>query len=87
MGLSARNLVVAPYFTGTMSVDAICTAFIAAVVAPGFARTMSVDAIGTAVIVAFDAPVSLALFRLMQYAPLSTLKLMHRTSFALFHLT
>jgi hypothetical protein len=51
-----------------------------------FTRTMSVNAIRTAVIAAVDAPVSLALFRLMQYAPLSMLRLMRRLSFALFRL-
>ena len=36
-----------------------------------------VDAIRTAVIVAVDAPISLALFRLMQCVPLSSLRVMH----------
>ena len=49
-------MVVAQYFTRTMSVDAISTAVIVAFDAPGYARIISVDAIRTVVIVEVGSP-------------------------------
>jgi len=66
-----------PYCTRTVSVDAILTAVIVAFDAPYFTRTNSVDAVHTAAIVAVDPSLILALFRLIQYVPLASLRLMH----------
>ena len=54
--LSPSNLIVAPYFTRTISVDAISNAVIAAGDSHVFARNMSIDATRTAVIVAVGSP-------------------------------